>query len=96
MNEQSARKTLIPSIPVTIPEAPTPLPSTQPTKSFESIPTVPPMNTIPSSTEPITASTVPDFQSSVASIPDNVKDAFKAILRGEINGIWPIDPQGLR
>lgn len=96
MNEHAARKTLIPSIPVTVRETPSPQDDAQSTKSLASMPTIPSMNTIPSSVEPITTSTIPDFQSSVAAIPDSVKDAFKTLLRGEINGIWPIDPKGLR
>ena len=96
INEHAARKTLIPSIPVTVRETPSPQDDAQSTKSLAPMQTIQPMNTIPSSAEPITTSTVPDFQSSVAAIPDSVKDAFKTLLRGEINGVWPIDPKGLR
>lgn len=96
INEHAARKTLIPSIPVAVRETPEPQANTQSTKLPAPMPTIPPMNTIPSSVEPINTSTVPDFQSAVAAIPDSVKDAFKTLLRGEINGVWPIDPKGLR
>lgn len=96
INEHSVRKTLIPSIPVPVVETPTQPMNDQSTESLEPMPTVSPMSTIPSSTETITQSTVPDFQGSVAAIPNSVKEAFKTLLRGEINGIWPINPKGLR